>query len=169
MKKYKKGFTIIESIIAISIFFIIINVATNLLVYSSNVANSIFNNAELLESANTCMDFIQIQVRTADEIQLTTLPDDSLVKLNLNKYNEIGVFSFNFYKNSSPTSVHYERLEFGDQELRKYIKDIKVIIDKERKILKIKIITADRTATNGKILEPVILYKEISINHKIIL
>jgi type II secretory pathway pseudopilin PulG len=177
--KYNKGFTLIETIVSLSLFFIVIATVSNILIHSFNTFYKVSVKQELLANATIAMEFISTRIITADEILLITHPNSNTVKeLHLER-REVGrngtivlnTDIFTYSKGLDASHIRFNRIDFGAtgtadtrgrNELASHIADFTItIVDN---ILEITIISDDRINQAGeRVVEPIVLYRKIKI------
>ena len=164
MKNTKKGFTLIETVVALAIFTIIAFSGTTLLIYSSEVSEKIGLKNELLENARITLNFMMDQIRMSEGYDLRTDADDTLIRLRC--YKSSGDESlFAFDKSLSSDAARYGQVTFGGNELSSYIADVKMKVDGNR--MEIRIITKSKISQNSSIeVEPIEIVGKVSLRYK---
>ena len=155
-----KGASLLEVTIALAIWFILS--ASILFVWVNTTQGSIrlIDHQSSFENARASMDALIINIQFAREIELVTDNNNIMSRITLRQINPQGrlhdyVFTFNY--NASPTSVQFQRLNFGGNEFASGIHSIK-IINENNTHMKITITTGCK--------EPIILEGRVDIRFK---
>ncbi len=150
-----KGYTFIETVVAVAVFFVISAVGAGVLTYSASASSRIYFSEMLLENLRITMDFIATHVESADAIALKTEPTtNSLLYLLVQdidgaKTNE-HIFTFN--SKLAPEATSYHRVNFETQELASYIKDVRASYDTTKNLLTIEVTTDEIKNSQGRIV-----------------
>ena len=159
----RKGFTLIEMVVALAIFTILGFAGISLLIYVSETSEKIAFQNELLEHARIALSFMVEQIRISEAFQLVTDSEDSLIRLVCYSGLEGHVFSFD--KHLLTESARYGQILFGENELASYIADVKVTIDGSR--MEIRIITHSKASELSSVqVEPIDILRKISLRYK---
>jgi prepilin-type N-terminal cleavage/methylation domain-containing protein len=136
----KKGFTLLELIISITVFAIILTIITSSLKRAVDLHTSVFINHSAFFEASLGMDFFEKQIRNAKKIIIPKSDEEKNLKVLTVVSDVEHVFWLN--KNVADTSPRYMRLEYGGaaNRLANYIKDVVVSYDENTKILTVSII-----------------------------
>ena len=160
--KYKRGATLLEVTIALAIWFILSAAILFVWVNTTQGSVKLIDHQSAFENARVSMDALIINIQLAKEITLVTNSNNILSRLTLRQINPKGVlhdYVFTFNYNASPTSVQFQRLNFGNNEFASGIASI-TITNENNTHMKIKITTGCK--------EPIILESRVDIRFKTI-
>lgn len=148
----KNGYTVLEIVISMALFFLIIISATQI-IYLLNRANNI-----LLEKKNLLDEVRIAQYFFVEQINRAYTDDKKQIEINLDKNFSLEEINFFSYKNNEledhkfifDKNENVSVLFFGSRsnELTKKINDIKVNYDQAKKILEFNIISNDFDEVN---------------------
>ena len=175
--KNNNGYIILETVISMAVFALVLFSATSMLVFASNASFRIHVHYELSENARIAMEFLTMQIKEAQGIELQTSENDTLDMLwlhrNLGTANE-HITTFRYINEPERNWLMFggrqPNANFDTtQELARYIANIKMILDEERRLLHISI-TTDTTIQNTSVelLEPIVLNRTVDLRHKLI-
>lgn len=143
----KNGYTVLEVVISMALFFLIIISATEI-IYLLNRANNIS-----LEKKNLLDEVRIAQYFFVEQINRAYTNDEKQIEINLNKNFSLREINFFSYKNDKLEDHKFifdknesiSVLFFGSRsnELTKKINDIKINYDQPKKILEFNIISND--------------------------
>lgn len=170
-----KGYTILETSIAMALFIIVIFATTNILIYTSNISARIHVRYELQENARISMEFLTTHIREGQLISLKTNNNNTLdtiwIHTNTGTANE-HITIFRYDVNSQRNWLLFGGSQTGSnqgvtQELARYISNIEMIMDKEKKLMYITI-TTDISIENTtvELISPIILNRTIDLRYK---
>lgn len=160
-----------------AVFTIVVFSTLSVLIYTSSMTARIFVNYELTENARIAMEFLTMQVKEAQAIELATNENNTLDMLWLHR--DLGTAQEHIAAFRYVNEPDRNWLMFGGrqpdatfdvtQELARYISNIEIIIDEKRRLMHISI-TTDTTIQNANIelYTPIILNRTIDLRHKLI-
>jgi type II secretory pathway pseudopilin PulG len=142
--KNKKGFTLLEAVIALALWLVLSAGVFFAWQHSAQSSAMLFERQNAFENARISMDAIIMNFQMARRINLQTDGRDVLQTLTLNQHFRDGSvprnclggrpwncnethfanYTFSFNANASPTSVRFQRLEFGNNEFAENIAEI---------------------------------------------
>jgi len=169
----EKGFTLLETLIALSLMMLVTLSATNILNFASMSNSRAIVNHELFENARITIDFMTEHIRRAEEINLNTDEKNTMksMELTYRSVSSNGSVSwetnrFSYDKNLSAGAPRYNRVEFGGNELSSYIADIKITVENE--ILQIVLITDSNLNMQDdiEVIKPITLKTKIDVRYK---
>lgn len=127
------GFTLLETIIALSLFMLITLSIANLLDFSSRRMERISIQSELLENARISLDMMSVYIRSADStviaIDTRTNSVTRISITNIISKTQTETREFQYYPRLTGINQYYHWLWFGGNELATNIADIRARLD----------------------------------------
>ena len=164
MSKFKKGFTLLEVIVATAVWMILAVGASHFLWYTSQQSTNLLSGQEAFENARVAVDALTVNLQMADEIILNTDADGMLRHLSLRQINpgdRIHWFEFSYDINALPGTTRYNRLEFGGHnELASHLSEVRLTLSNNRQLMHITVTTSERLGN------PVTLTSAVDIRYK---
>ncbi len=158
-----KGLTLIETVIALSIFMIITLSVSHMISFTSSQLERIHTQSEMLESARIAIDVLSLYTKSADSVEIKADAQNNLHSIKLMYGSELHQFSYNSALSSNDPKYH--RLDFGGNELASNIASIKLYLNGT--ILTVFVATDNKL--NEKVeIEPITLTVKIKMNNKVI-
>jgi len=176
-KKSSKGFTLLEAIIALSIWMLLSVSVIFIWQFTSDRTDALITRQGVFENARGAMDILIMNLQMAQSITLDVEPDYTLRTLTLTQRNPQGQwheprYRFDFILN--PRWESHQRLNFGDNEFARGIAMIRMEpIGNSR--MNIRIVTVCKCLVPPVSLEdceclvaPVIIEGSVDIRHKVL-
>ena len=172
-----KGFSLVETLLAVSVTMILLTVALRLLVFTSGVASGAIVRGELMECARTAANIINVNIQRASEIKIEVNGNNTLKRMELTQPGRPVKYVFSYNPDASDTSVGYHRLIFsgenGSNELASNLADIRILSDSGNIII-IEILTDNTITVNNEVAskyinvtaEPIFLRFPVNISGK---
>jgi|GEM_PF-1030684 len=176
--KCQRGYTVLETVVAMGIFSIVIFTSVNMFTHVSNATARIYINYELTANARIAMDFLTTHIGEAQAVELRTVNNTNTLD-TLWLHRSLGtpdehIATFRYVNEPDRNWLMFGGRQPGasfdtTQELARYISNIETIIDEERMLMHIQI-TTDTTIgnTNVELHEPIILNRIVDLRHKFI-
>jgi len=159
--KQRAGFTLLETIIALAVWAILSVSVISVWHHVSNRTSSVLARQSALENARVAMDALLINIQMSNSITLHVRDSDyMLIWLQVPGLNPQGVlnnFFFDFDHNLTPDATRYRRLEFGGNEIARYIAEV-IVRPQDRHYIHITV----RTGCTP----PVVLHGSVDIRGK---
>ncbi|MDR1665209.1 MAG: prepilin-type N-terminal cleavage/methylation domain-containing protein [Clostridiales bacterium] len=151
IRKLKKGFTLLEAVIALAVFLTLAVAAGRALLYSARASERLLASREIFEKARIAMDALLTNIHMAEKIDLTTDGGvlERLVLTELNPEGNLQNYEFRFYPYAAPGDAKYQWLEFNRNELASNIASVVIAVSDEGGRIAIKITVSH----NGEVLE----------------
>jgi len=128
MMKKRRGFTLIEAIIALAVWMILSVSVIFVWQHVSNRSSAVMERQNALENARVAMDALIINIQMAQELRLDvrygTFVLRRLVAYGYGYDDVINDFTFNFNCRLRPVAPNYRRLLYGNNELASNIAEI---------------------------------------------
>lgn len=115
-RKRIRGYTLLETVIALAIWAVLAAGASRVLVYTARTVTRIVERQNAFENARAAMDALTVNIQMADTVLLETDTEGVLKKLTLTERAPNGSpanYTFYFSKAAKPGEAKYHRLEFG--------------------------------------------------------
>lgn len=163
-----KGFTVLECVIAISLFLFVVIICSNILIYISRITSRVIIQNEYLENARFAIEFMSNRIQIAEEITLQTIDDSNTLRFLTVRYHSDDILEsniFEYIKGTNFSDTKYNRLDFGGNEVAVYISDFKVT--KNEDILNLTLIMDNIDDNINEIFKmPIVINKKINIKYK---
>ena len=158
------GLTLLELVVAISVWMVLLVGATQILVHITAVSTDLISQQEAHENARVAADALVVNLQMAEEIELRTDADGMLRRLTVYQINPGGTrhpFVFTFDRHAPPTASRFERLQFGgNNELASNLSEVRLILSPCEEMIHISI-------TSSEILgEPITVTSTVDIRYK---
>ena len=131
MKLDKKGYTLIELLLALSLSGIIITLIVNFFVFNIKSYNNIYNTTELQHQGNYMLNFMTKKIMESNNISYVKYNDTTIYSLtatrSANVYMKVNQLSFKYGTEISENYVFY--LNYNTLWYGKGLKDIKPTVD----------------------------------------
>jgi len=160
MKKHTKGFTLLELIIALSIWMLLSMGVFFVWQHTSRTTVTLIEQQNALENARSSMDALVINIQMARGIVLETTSVNILRQITLTERNPQGQlhdYVFDFDINASPGSARHQILRFGENEFSSGIARIYMVYVPGRRI---------NIAIHTACAEPIILLSSVDVRYK---
>ena len=161
--KTVKGFTLIETAIALMVFMLVALAVINLSVFASTALERISVRGELLENARIAVDVMSVHIKEATRIVIDT-DRRGLDRMTLTMPAG-GTREFRYYSRMSQGEPRYQRLDFGGNELASHIASVGTSLKGD--ILTLTVITADSIDGSDITVDPISLTVKIKIYNPI--
>ena len=172
------GFTLLETLLALAVTMFVLSAAMRLLSFTSASAARAVVRGELTDCARTAADVLTVNMERADEINITTVGNNTLKQMDLLEKQEDltkpgALYSFAYDIAAAPKDASYHRLKFGGVELASNLADIRVWPDgSDTLIIEIQTdttltVNADTANKRAKVsVDPVIIQVPVNITGK---
>jgi len=114
--KHTRGFSLMEAVIALSIWMILSMGVIVIWQHASSRAGALIERQSAFESTRSSLDALMVNIQMAQSIRLEVGPNYVLSSLTLTELNPQGLlhdYVFTFDINASPGTPKHHRLEFG--------------------------------------------------------
>ena len=164
---HRRGFTLIETVIALAVWLLLTAGAGSVLIYASRASERLIVTQEIFENARASLDAITVNIQMANTVLLEVDADGVLKTLKMTERNpdgQLADYSFYFKSNALPGEAKYHRLEFGlNDEFASNIEIVRLTAINGKRI-EITIITDDILCPSMTLCGSVdIRYKEVTV------
>ena len=159
----RNGFTMLEAVVALGLFTLLTVSASQLLMHTTRTSSYLIARQEAMESARVAVDSLVINLQKADEIVMVTYRSDGMLRrLDLRQINPRNIrewYEFRYDRRLPPTSIRYNRLEFGRNELASHLNEVRLVLEDDGWI-------SITVVTDGSLGEPVTLTGRADVRYK---
>ena len=145
-KQNNKGYSLLETLLAVTVTMILLTAAMRILIYASKAASRAIVRSELMENARIASVMLSANIQRANEIHINADENNTLISMKLTQPGRPAAYVFS-YNPAEPSGYH--RLIFsgegGKNELASNLADIRIIDNGADSII-IEILT-DNTVT----------------------
>lgn len=167
----KSGFTLLELVVAMSVWMIFMAGVTYFVWHTSRSSSVIMVRQNAFENARVAVDMLAVNLQMADDIVLRTDPDGMLRYLSVNQICPQGsehFYNFRYNRDLSAAATRFQRLEMGGgtgirrayNEIARYLSEVRLVVSADRQLIHITV-----TASAG-LEEPITLGSAVDIRYK---
>ena len=179
-----KGYTLIETLLAVTVTMIVLSAALRLMTFASETAVKAIVRGELMESARTAANVMNSNIQRANEIKIEVNGNNTLRRMELDRPGRTDKFIFLYNPDAPDKTAGYHRLIFtgegesndgktGNNELASNLADVRILSDSSNTII-IEILTDNTITVNNETAkkyinvtaEPVFLRFPVNISGK---